>query len=122
MSGNGRYAYAVRVIPARVKRSSYAALDGAALLINTTSAGMEGQAALEVKLDALPRDAIVCDVVYTPLDTALLASARAKGHRTVDGLGMLMHQAVPAFEAFYGMRPQVTPALRAALKKALHHG
>jgi shikimate dehydrogenase len=98
------------------------ALDGAALLINTTSAGMEGQAALEVKLDALPRNAVVCDVVYNPLDTQLLIEARAKGHRTVDGLGMLMHQAVPAFEAFYGERPKVTPALRAELKKALNRG
>ena len=98
------------------------ALDGVSLLINTTSAGMEGQAALAVNLDALPVTAVVADVVYNPLDTALLIAARARGHRTVDGLGMLMHQAAPAFEAFYGERPQVTPALRAELKKALRHG
>lgn len=98
------------------------ALDGVSLLINTTSAGMEGQSALDVNLDALPVTAVVSDVVYNPLDTELLIAARARGHRTVDGLGMLMHQAVPAFEAFYGMRPQVTPALRAELKKALRHG
>ncbi|HEY1631073.1 MAG TPA: shikimate dehydrogenase [Rhizomicrobium sp.] len=98
------------------------ALEGVALLINTTSAGMEGQSALDVNLDALPVTAVVSDVVYNPLDTALLIAARARGHRTVDGLGMLMHQAAPAFEAFYGTRPQVTPALRAELKKALRHG
>jgi shikimate dehydrogenase len=98
------------------------ALDGVSLLINTTSAGMEGRAALDANLDALPVTAVVCDVVYNPLDTGLLIAARAKGHRTVDGLGMLMHQAVPAFEAFYGARPAVTPALRAELKKALRHG
>ncbi len=98
------------------------ALDGAQLLLNATSAGMDGQPPLDLSLDALPRNAIVCDVVYNPLDTALLLAARAGGHRTVDGLGMLMHQAVPAFAAFYGETPKVTPALRAELEKALRHG
>jgi shikimate dehydrogenase len=93
-----------------------------ALLVNTTSAGMHGSAPLDMSVDALPGDAVVCDIVYNPLETDLLRRAQAGGHRVVDGLGMLMHQAVPAFEAFYGERPKVTPALRAELKKALRHG
>ncbi|MGH6869979.1 MAG: shikimate dehydrogenase [Rhizomicrobium sp.] len=98
------------------------ALAGTHLLINATSAGMTGQPPLDIVLDTLPLNAIVCDLVYNPLDTDLLQQARATGHRAVDGLGMLMHQAAPAFEAFYGERPQVTPALRTELKKALRHG
>ena len=95
---------------------------GAALLVNATSAGMSGNAPLDLALEALAKDAAVCDVVYNPLETALLKAARARGQRTVDGLGMLMHQAVPAFAAFYGVTPAVTPALRAGLEKALGHG
>src|SRR6185437_1153862 len=91
----------------------------AALAINATSAGMSGAPALDISLDALPKTAAVCDIVYSPLETPLLKQARAKGLKTIDGLGMLMHQAVPAFEAFYGVTPKVTPALRAELEKAL---
>ncbi|HEX3673472.1 MAG TPA: shikimate dehydrogenase [Rhizomicrobium sp.] len=98
------------------------ALEGTQLLLNATSGGMDGQPALDISLNPLPLNAIVCDVVYNPLDTDLLLKARAGAHRTVDGLGMLMHQAVPAFAAFYGETPKVTPALRAELKKALRHG
>jgi len=98
------------------------ALEGTGLLINATSAGMTGQPSLDLALDALPLNAVVCDIVYNPLETDLLRRAQAGGHRVVDGLGMLMHQAVPAFEAFYGERPKVTPGLRAELKKALRHG
>ncbi len=96
-----------------------AAAAGAALLLNTTSAGMKGAAALDLPLEPLPAGAAVCDIVYNPLETDLLKRARARGHVTVDGLGMLMHQAVPAFEAFFGVKPQVTPALRAYLEEAL---
>ena len=92
------------------------------LLVNTTSAGMRGNAPLTLSLDSLPRDAAVCDIVYSPLETPLLKEARARGHATIDGLGMLMHQAVPAFEAFYGVRPHVTSALRRLLEGALHGG
>jgi len=95
---------------------------GAALLVNATSAGMAGNPPLDLALEALPKAAAVCDIVYNPLETSLLKAARARGHRTVDGLGMLMHQAVPAFAAFYGATPSVTPALRAELEKALGHG
>jgi shikimate dehydrogenase len=94
----------------------------ARLLVNATSAGMKGAPALDLKLDALPADAAVFDAVYNPLETELLARAKARGLRTVDGLGMLMHQAVPAFAAFFGVEPEVTPALRRVLEEALHHG
>ncbi len=89
-----------------------AALEGAGLLVNTTVLGMGGQPPLELDLTALPKDAVVNDIVYTPLETALLAAARARGNIVVDGLGMLLHQARPAFHAFFGLDPAVTPALR----------
>ncbi|MDE1174919.1 MAG: shikimate dehydrogenase [Parvibaculaceae bacterium] len=89
------------------------ALEGAALLVQTTSLGMTGMAPLDLKLDALPISALVTDIVYTPLITPLLAAARARGNDIVDGLGMLLHQAVPGFEAWFGVRPEVTPELRA---------
>jgi shikimate dehydrogenase len=88
------------------------ALAGAALLVNTTTLGMSGQPPLEIDLALLPREAVVSDIVYVPLETPLLAAARARGHPVVDGLGMLLHQAVPGFEAWFGRRPEVTPALR----------
>ncbi len=89
-----------------------AALAGAALLVNTTSMGMQGQEPLALRLDELPPEALVNDIVYVPLETGLLASARARGNLAVDGLGMLLYQAVPGFEAWFGVRPEVTPALR----------
>lgn len=82
------------------------------LLVNTTSLGMEGTAGAAPDLGPLPGDAIVSDIVYVPLETPLLATARARGLRTVDGLGMLLHQAVPGFERWFGVRPAVTPHLR----------
>jgi shikimate dehydrogenase len=88
------------------------ALDGAALLVNTTSLGMTHQPPLEIALDALPQSAIVTDIVYTPLETPLLAAARARGHAVVDGLGMLLHQGRPGFRAWFGVDPEVTDALR----------
>lgn len=88
------------------------ALEGAALLVNTTSLGMSGHDELEIELDALPRTAIVNDIVYVPLLTALLQRARARGNRTVDGLGMLLHQARPGFEAWFGVAPVVDEQLR----------
>lgn len=95
------------------------AFTGAKLLVNTTTLGMTGKAPLDVSLDALPRDAAVADIVYNPLETALLKSARERGAQTMDGLGMLMHQAVPAFAAWFGVTPKVTPELREILAKAL---
>jgi shikimate dehydrogenase len=89
------------------------ALAGCGLLVNATSLGMTGKPPLDIDLSALPTDAIVADIVYSPLETPLLAAARARGHRTVDGLGMLLNQAVPGFERWFGLRPEVTPELRA---------
>jgi shikimate dehydrogenase len=97
----------------------HAALAGAALVVNTTSQGMHGQEPLDLHLDALPRAAVVYDAVYVPLETPLLAAARLRGHPVVDGLGMLLHQARPAFEAWFGLRPAVTPALRAKVEATL---
>ena len=91
----------------------------AALVVNSTSAGMAGNAPLDLDLSALNKAASVCDIVYNPLETALLKDASARGHKTIDGLGMLMHQAVPSFEAFFDVKPEVTQALRDALVKAL---
>jgi shikimate dehydrogenase len=94
-------------------------LAGVGLLVNTTSLGMTGKPPMEIELDALPRDAAVADIVYNPLETQLLRAARARGHRTMDGLGMLMHQAVPAFAAWFGVTPKVTLQLRTELERAL---
>jgi shikimate dehydrogenase len=88
------------------------ALGDAALLVNSTTLGMKGQPPLELALDRLPRTAVVNDIVYSPLETALLATARARGNPTVDGLGMLLHQARPGFAAWFGVEPAVTPELR----------
>jgi len=85
---------------------------GAALLVNTTTLGMTGKPPLEMPLDDLPTNAIVTDIVYAPLETPLLKAARARGNRTVDGLGMLLHQARPGFEAWFGKSPDVTDQLR----------
>lgn len=89
---------------------------GAGLLVNTSSLGMQGKPPLELDLTPLPRRAVVHDIVYVPLETRLLAEARARGHRVVDGLGMLLHQAVPGFAHWFGVIPEVTPELRALLE------
>lgn len=95
-----------------------AALDGARLLVNTTSLGMAGEPPLVLSLDALPRAALVTDVVYAPLITPLLAVARARGNPVVDGLGMLLHQARPGFRAWFGVEPEVDAELRAVVLAA----
>ena len=94
-------------------------LPRADLLVNTTSLGMHGQPALEVEVGRLPPRAIVADLVYVPLQTPLLAAARACGLKTADGLGMLLHQAVRGFELWFGRRPEVTPELRALVEADL---
>ncbi|MDE2361848.1 MAG: shikimate dehydrogenase [Hyphomicrobiales bacterium] len=91
-------------------------LTGAALLVNTTSNGMVGQPPLDLSLDALPRGAVVNDIVYTPLETPLLVAARARGNVGVDGLGMLLHQARPAFHEWFGIWPELTPEIRAMME------
>jgi shikimate dehydrogenase len=89
------------------------------LLVNTTSLGMHGQPALEIDVGRLPAHAVVADLVYVPLQTPLLAAARARGLQAADGLGMLLHQAVRGFELWFGQRPQVTPELRALVEADL---
>jgi shikimate dehydrogenase len=88
------------------------ALSGCAVLVNTTSLGMHGQDSLEINLAQLPTSALVSDAIYIPLETPLLAQARQRGNTTVNGLGMLLHQARPAFHAWFGVMPTVTPELR----------
>lgn len=97
----------------------HGALAGAGLLVNTTSQGMIGQQPLDLSLAALPTTALVADIVYAPLETPLLADARRIGATAVDGLGMLLHQARPAFRDWSGVMPEVTPALRALIAATL---
>ena len=97
----------------------HAALADAALLVNATSQGMVGNSPLDLSLAALPSTATVADIVYSPLETPLLAQARQCGATVVDGLGMLLHQARPAFRDWTGVMPEATPALRALIVETL---
>ena len=87
------------------------------MLVNTTSLGMDGKAALSIDLALLPRDALVTDIVYAPLHTELLKAAQKNGHKIVTGIGMLLHQARPAFQSWYGVMPEVTQELEALVRK-----
>jgi shikimate dehydrogenase len=89
------------------------------MLVNTTSQGMVGQPPLDLDLAKLPPGALVADIVYIPLETPLLAAARRRGNRTVDGLGMLLHQACIAWQLWFGLEPTVTPELRATIEATL---
>ena len=89
------------------------------MLVNASSGGMQGASALQLALDPLPENALVYDVVYNPLETPLLREARRRGQRAANGLGMLIHQAVPAFKAFYGSVPDDLRGARAELERAL---
>ncbi len=97
-------------------------LAGVQLLANTTSLGMAGQPALEINVSDLPPSAVVTDIVYVPLETPLLAAAKKQGMRTADGLGMLLHQAVRGFSLWFGVKPEVTPELRALVEADLRAG
>jgi shikimate dehydrogenase len=109
--------------PSRISTHSWAArdaaLDEARLLVNTTSLGMTGEPELTIDLARLPAQAIVVDIVYVPIETALLAAARRRGQHAVDGLGMLLHQGRPGFEAWFGTPVRVTRELRAAVLATL---
>ena len=94
------------------------AMDGATTIVNTTSLGMEGQPEWRIRFDDAPMDALVTDIVYTPLITPFLEKAQARGLETVDGLGMLLHQAVPGFESWFGQKPEVDDELRQAVLNA----
>ena len=106
----------VKVLPWELRHE---ALDGLALLVNTTSQGMHGNPPLQLDLGRLPLQALVSDVIYVPLETPLLAAARLRGNPTVNGLGMLLNQARPAFNAWFGVMPEVTPELRRAVEATL---
>ena len=110
-AANGRQA---RAVPWDARTE---ALADAGLLVNTTSLGMRGQPPLPMELTALPADAVVNDIVYVPLQTPLLATAAARGLRTVDGLGMLLHQARPGFSRWFGREPMVTETLYSTIAK-----
>lgn len=95
------------------------AIEGVAMLVNATSQGMVGQPPLDLRLDKLARGALVSDIIYIPRETPLIASARARGNRTVTGLGMLLHQGIPAWKAWFGIEPKVTAELRAQIEATL---
>lgn len=103
----------VRAIP---WEDRHEALADVALLVNTTNQGMTGQGPLDLALDRLPQHALVSDVIYIPMETPLLAAARQRGNPTVNGLGMLLNQARPAFNAWFGVMPEITPDLRRAIE------
>jgi shikimate dehydrogenase len=106
----------IRVLPWDQRHD---ALDGAAMLVNATSQGMIGQAPLDLRLDKLSASALVSDIIYIPRETHLIASARARGNRTVTGLGMLLHQGIPAWKAWFGIEPTVTSELRSRIEATL---
>ncbi len=95
------------------------ALDGATIIVNTTSLGMVGQPALDLSLDALALDAVAADIIYTPLETPFLAAAKARGNKTVGGLGMLLHQGPPAWKLWFDVTATVTPDLRALMEASI---
>lgn len=95
------------------------ALEGVAMAVNATSCGMVGQPALDINMDKLPKTALAADIIYVPLETPYLAAARQRGNRTINGLGMLLHQGRPAWKAWFGIETQVTPELRSLLERSL---
>jgi shikimate dehydrogenase len=98
------------------------ALEDAAMIVNTTSQGMQGQPDLDINLDKLPNRAIAADIIYVPLETPFLAAARKRGNATVNGLGMLLHQGRPAWKAWFGIEPMVTAELRMIMEKNIQQG
>jgi shikimate dehydrogenase len=90
-------------------------LSGADLFVNTTSLGMDDSDAIDIDFTVMRQGALVTDIVYVPLITPILVQAKAQGMKIADGLGMLLHQAVPGFEKWFGQRPEVTPELRALI-------
>lgn len=112
----GEFGGPIRVVPWAQRHD---ALDGVAMAVNTTSQGMGGRPPLDVRLDALPRQALAADIVYTPLETPLLAAARRRGNPTLNGLGMLLHQGPPAWKLWFGIEPAVTAELRQIMVRSI---
>jgi shikimate dehydrogenase len=106
----------IRLVPWEERHE---ALDGAAMVVNVTSQGMVGHPPLDLRLDTLPRTALAADIIYTPLETPFLAAARARGNRTVNGLGMLLHQGPPAWKLWFGLEPTVTAELRQRMEQSI---
>jgi shikimate dehydrogenase len=106
----------IKVLPWQERHD---AIEGVAMLVNATSQGMIGQAALDLHLDKLPKSALVNDIIYIPRETPLIAAARARGNPTVTGLGMLLHQGIPAWKAWFGIEPKVTTELRRTIEATL---
>jgi shikimate dehydrogenase len=99
--------------------SRHELLEGVALAVNTTSQGMVGNPALDIRLERLPKDALVADIIYTPLETPFLKAARLRGNPTLNGLGMLLHQGRPAWKSWFGIEPKVTAELRAKIEATI---
>ena len=89
------------------------------MAVNVTSQGMVGEAALELRLDKLPKAALAADIIYTPLESPFLAAARARGNRTVNGLSMLLHQGPPAWKKWFDLEPTVTAELRERMERSI---
>lgn len=98
------------------------ALENVALVVNATSQGMVGQPSLDLQLDKLPQQALATDIIYTPLETPFLAAARQRGNRTLNGLGMLLHQGPPAWKMWFGIKPIVTAELRQQMEQSIAAG
>jgi shikimate dehydrogenase len=112
----GAFGGPIRALPWEERND---ALEGAAMVVNTTSCGMVGQPALDIRLDKLPKTALAADIIYIPLETPFLAAARKRGNRTINGLGMLLNQGRPAWKAWFGIEPEVTPELRAMVERTI---
>src|SRR5258706_1332234 len=112
----GEFGGPIRALPWEQRHD---ALEGVAMVVNTTSCGMVGQPALDLRLDKLPKSALAADIIYIPLETPFLAAARARGNRTINGLGMLLNQGRPAWKAWFGIEPEVTAELRAIVEKTI---
>ena len=106
-------------IKAQPWESRHDLLEGAATVVNATSCGMVGQPALDIRLDKLSKNALAADIIYIPLETPFLAAARKRGNRTINGLGMLLHQGRPAWKAWFGIDVEVTVELRELLERSL---
>ena len=107
---------AITILPWEARHD---ALDGAATVVNTTSLGMVGQPALDLNIDALALDAVCADIIYTPLETPFISAAKARGHKAVGGLGMLLHQGPPAWKLWFDLEPEVTPELRTMMEASI---